>query len=626
MKKILSILLCLCLLSGCTAISEIVDYYQNYGDDEAINYIKVKYDVDPTEYIDALKNFEVREKNINNTKRNEKFDKFLEDVFIEVVSDDFLTMHYTVVDYKKYGIEKPEVSMGDIEYKFNEEDYKDNLNQLAELKKFDYDKLSYSQQYDYEALEYSIYETLAELCFYKYKFIFSSDNCVPEVVINNLQDYTFYDRESIDDYFTCLNDVENYLDAALIYTKEQTKEGLYLLDSSIDYTQSCCDEFISKIEDNSLITSFNNRINEIDFITKDEKDNFIKENEEIVKSVVIPTFNKVSNELEKYRGLANYSSYALCNLDKNYAEFTYLLSGSNNDSIDETFNQLKDALKVFENEYISVYYNEDLSSQFNSSLEGNVDSFKLGDEETLEFLRNNLTSCYSDLGDIEYSVERLDPTSAPASVIAYYWPAPIDKYNQNIIRINPNNISEGVKVYSTLSHEGFSGHLYQHISYLKTKPHDFRSIISFIGYDEGFAVSASRDALGFCGVGNSIVSDCLFLEMNDYFLVYSIIDIGVNYYGWSANDIVDFFDENSNLYSFNLDSANDYRNFLIEMPGVYTRYGIGFVKFMNLRDYAAKSLDSKFDLIEYNDAILKNGPLPFNILKKAVDEYINNSK
>ena len=65
---------------------------------------------------------------------------------------------------------------------------------------------------------------------------------------------------------------------------------------------------------------------------------------------------------------------------------------------------------------------------------------------------------------------------------------------------------------------------------------------------------------------------------------------------------------------------------LIDMPGVYCSYGLGYVNFMNLREYAKQELGDKFDIVEYNEAILKHGEMPFPILKYAVDEYIDETK
>ena len=101
----------------------------------------------------------------------------------------------------------------------------------------------------------------------------------------------------------------------------------------------------------------------------------------------------------------------------------------------------------------------------------------------------------------------------------------------------------------------------------------------------------------------------------------SIIDIGVNYYGWSAKDIVNHFKDDQ-VFSFDNSSASSIRDLLIEMPGVYCSYGLGCSSFITLCEDTKAAMGDRFDYVSYHDALMKNGPLPFNILQTAVDEYI----
>ena len=44
------------------------------------------------------------------------FDQFLQDEWKDTMESDYLTMHSSVYDYKALGLEKPEVTLGDINY------------------------------------------------------------------------------------------------------------------------------------------------------------------------------------------------------------------------------------------------------------------------------------------------------------------------------------------------------------------------------------------------------------------------------------------------------------------------------------------------------------------------------
>ena len=571
-------------------------------------------------YIQLLRDYIPKTKNVGNTTDDKKFDEFLDKVFVESMESDFMTMHFNVIDYKAYGIEKPPVDLGELKYEFDEENFQYMLDQLKELQSFDYDKLSYRQQYDYEALEYSLYETLASMCYYRFAFPLCSGSNIAENMITNFSDYTFYDKESLDDYMECLKDVDRYFDDVLAYTEAQAKDGLPLIDAWIDHTVDACMGTLNKTEDNEYIVSFDKRVDQLDFLSEEEKQKYKEENRQIVLDEVLPSYQKVNDAVEKYRGKAKINNYALYKLDKDYAELVYILKGSNNQSIDEVFQNLEDNLSDLEAEFMSCVYDQNSYAAFNELYNGGG-NMQLTGKDCLEYLRTNLAAYYPDLGDVEYTVEELDPDTAPSTVIAYYWPSPIDNHNQNIIRTNPNNMDEGFESYGTLSHEGFPGHLYQHVYYYKTDPHEYRSAISFIGYTEGWAVNAQYYAFRFSGIDDDYAASALFFEDAYYFFLYSLIDIGVNYYGWTAKDIVKYFNDDT-MFSFNDENAEYFREILIEMPGVYCSYGLGCSNFFSLCKDTQKKLGDKFDYIAYHDTLMKNGPLPFNILKGAVDEYI----
>ena len=607
MKKLLVILMTLLLLVSCSG---------KKGKDEAKKA--------GMEYLAKLKAYETRGKRSenDNTANDPDFEAFLDKVFKEGMEGDYLTLHFSVTDYKKLGLEKPPVDLGELKYGFDEANFKYYEDQLKELQSFDFDKLSYRQQYDYEALEYSLYETLADLGFYQYSFLFSTASCLPENIVSNFTDFTFYDEESVEDYLTCLADLDRYFDDALKYTADQNKDGYGLLDPWIDWTQETCTDVTRKSEDNAFITTFDDRMADLDFLSDAQKAEYSAKNKEIVLNEVLPAFSKVKDELEQYRGKVKMDDYALCNLDKDYAELTYMLYGSSNKPLEEVWQELKDNLDTLESEYVSCFYDPVSYAKYMAAQSGVPESFTLSEKDTLEFLRNNLGDYYPDLGDVDYDVAVLDPDTAPASAVAYYWSAPVDNPNQNIIRVNPNHIDSGYSAYGTLSHEGFPGHLYQHVFYQRTNPHNFRSVIGFIGYTEGWAEDAHRYALRLSGVDDDYAATAMYIDNSAYFPVLSLIDLGVNYFGWTAQDIVKYFNTQSQLFSFDEETAKYYREVVIEMPAVYCSYGLGSSAFMTLEKNTKATLGDRFDYVTYHEALLKNGPLPFNILQNAVDEYI----
>ncbi|MBO4919878.1 MAG: DUF885 domain-containing protein [Erysipelotrichaceae bacterium] len=609
MKKLLVLLLTALMLVSCTQ--------KQKPDEESLD--KGKH------YMELIENYEVRTKNQSNLNDDPEFDKFLDKVFVEAMESDFMTMHFNVTDYRKYGIEKPPVDLGELKYGFDEENFTYMEDQLNELQSFDFDKLSYRQQYDYEALEYSLYETLANLCYYQYSYLFSSGGNLADNIISNFTDYTFYDEESIEDYLTCLADFDRYFEDAMEYTKQQKKAGFLMMDEWVDYTIEVCDDTLNKTEDNEYIASFDRRMKEIDFISESQKQDYMARNKELVLNEVLPSYEKLRDEIKNYYSKKDMDSFLMGKQNKDYARLTYYLNGSTNKNLDTVFQELQDNMSLLEAELLSCLYDEDLYNEFIEYYSYAPGVFSLSPKESLEFLRQNLNAYYPDLGDVDYTVDELDPDTASDNVVAYYWPSPIDNSNQNIIRTNPNNMADGLDAYNTLAHEGFPGHLYQHVYYYRTNPHNFRSAIGFMGYTEGWAVNASMYAFMFSGIPHESVAKGLFYLWDYYFLMYSIIDMGMNLYDWSREDVYKFFSEEYlllDLYQIDESWMNMIIDYIVERQGGFIPYGVGLSSFMTLCEETQKKMGDSFDYVSYHETLMKNGPLPFNILQGAVDEYI----
>ena len=638
MKKLLMIILVVFMLAGCKG-------------KDAIKKPTVS-EADGKTYLELVKNYKTREKNPNNTIDSKEFDEFLDKVFKDGMAQDYTGMHFNVIDYKSYGIEKPPVDLGIVTYGVSEEDFNYILDQLKELQSFDYNSLSYRQQYDYEALEYSDYETLADLCYGRYSFLFSMGVDVLNNLVTILSDFTFYDEESVDDYMLLVKDADRYIADCLAYCDAQQKDKIYMPDTAVDNGIETAESLASKVDDNVLIVTFDNRIDDCDFLSSEKKEALKKENAEVVKNEVIPALENCAKKLETYRGKIAQEDTVLYKYNKEYAELQYILNTSDNKGIDRMFEELKDNYDVLLSKLRTALYSpESVKEYFRIAEEGVLEGTAV---DKLEYLRTHLGDYYKDLGDIAYTCEPIDESAASDAVGAYYWSAPIDNINQNIIKTNPNSVANSYEFYQTLAHEGFPGHLYQHVYYLQQNPHNFRTVIGFIGYTEGWAVQCQQDAMHFLDIADEKAIDILNLMETYYFMEYSIIDIGMNYYGWTNEEIAEFLKdeqyyavENYLTYydeyreaGITLDDVNEYFiqegfydemaqdlfNWIIDMPTVYCNYGVGLSNLMTLKKHAMDSLGDKFDIVEYNCAILENGPLPFSILKEEIEDYIASKK
>lgn len=587
-SKLLSILLVLFILVGC-------------GEDSspsAENY-----------YLTQLKNYEVREKN-STLDDNAEFDAYLDTIFDELVSDNYLYMHFNVADYKAMGIEKPEVGFGHIVYGVDQEEFNKTEKQLEELLAFDYDKLSLRQQYDYDLLHYSLLETLCGLEYSKYNLIFSSSSQFSDGIITNLMEFAIYDEESEEDFLVVLKDVPNYINEAIEYSKQQSNDGLYHSDDMLDEEISYIDNLIS-----SNGKSIYEHYKEYDIYP---------EVKELVENEVIPAFVTLKDYLKTLYGKTTSDKLTLCKIDEGYAEYTYLINSSSNRDITDIYNDLVELYFDWIYNFIGIYQeDENVLNKYGEYIQANK-VLNLSSEDMLEYLRNNSSERYEYLEDANYVVSSLDTLGN--TTLGYYVSPPIDNLNQNVIRVNAkidSDYYDQMSVFEVMAHEGFPGHLYQNIYFQQTNPHKVRATQSFVGYTEGYADLAAYDALEMLDIPNEYkgIARIDSITFNSHIL-YSIIDLGVNYFGWNVKTLA------KKLDNLMLDSsmAQDLYDTVVAMPGVFVRYGVGFVNHINLRKKAMDELGDKFDFVAYDRAIIENGPLPFAILEGVVEDYINENK
>ena len=562
-----------------------------------------------SEYLNQLKNYEVREKN-STLDDNAEFDAYLDTIFDELVSDNYLYMHFNVVDYKAMGIEKPEVGFGHIVYGVDEEEFNKTEKQLEDLLAFDYDSLSLRQQYDYDLLHYSLLETLCGLEYSKYNLIFSSSSQFSDGIVTNLMEFAMYDEESEEDFLVVLKDVPNYINEAIEYSKQQSNDGLYHSDDMLD-------EEISYI--NNLISSNGKSIYE------HYKDyDIYPEVKELVENEVIPAFVTLKDYLNTLYGKAKSDKLALTKINKGYAEYTYITNTSNNGDMYAIYTQLIEVYSDWVNNFINAYQNNEHILEDYEDFLNDDKVINLSAEDMLEYLRNNSSKRYEYLEDASYVVSALDTLGD--STLGYYVSPPIDNLNQNVIRVNAkidNDEYDQMSVFEVMAHEGFPGHLYQNIYFQQRNPHKFRATQSFIGYTEGYADLAAMDAIDMLNVddGYKAVAKLNSITFNSHLLL-SIVDLGVNYFGWDVNTI------GNKLEKLFLDKAiaQTLYDMVVAMPGTFVRYGVGYVSHLNLRKKAMDELGDKFDFVAYDRAIIENGPLPFAILEGVVENYINENK
>jgi len=178
-------------------------------------------------------------------------------------------------------------------------------------------------------------------------------------------------------------------------------------------------------------------------------------------------------------------------------------------------------------------------------------------------------------------------------------------------------------------HEGLPGHhmqisIQQELE-AETGPNrlpKFRTQYGYTAYAEGWGLysEALSKEMGFLKDPYSHYGQ---LSGELWRAIRLVVDTGIHSRGWSEEQAVKYFTENSSIADGAI--ASEVRRY-ITSPGQATAYKIGMLKIQELRDRARATLGDKFSYPAFHDQILGGGALPLPVLERKIDRWIESQK
>ena len=562
---------------------------------------------------------------------NADFEKFCMDYFIENVTGDSISYNFLVKDGSVYGIEPPPATMGDASMGTDaiEEVVKEDKEYIEKLKAFEPTSLTKEQCFTRDYLIDSFEKDLVladHIYFYE---PFAPMRGLQANLPTNFTDYRFDDKADVETYIALLNQMPEYFEEVLKFDREKAEKGFSMSDTSMDEVIEQCNTFIGDADSSHfMITVFNNRIDELTFLTDEEKEEFKKQDEEAVLNGMLPAFKLTADTFTELKGTGKNNG-GICNFEggKEYYD-NYLLPkyvGS-----DKNGTEVKEMLESrFQNCMVSLYSTMMQSEEaYNYFIEKNGEIFTKEDgktpKEIIDDLMKNYMGDFPEVGTIPYSVDYLDKSMETIldNVLAYYMSPAVDDLKGNIIYVN-GQYDHGL--WNTLAHEGCPGHMFQNTYYVATNPNPVRLLSNELGYMEGWAVYSSYQIISKYDFGTDYddLLPAMYQANNEMgYILYGLVDVGVNYEGWDVEQVKSYM-ESLGLGSM---GAEEIFNTVCGDPGAYLSYSAGYYEMLSQRERAEDALGSKFDPVEFHKVILDAGPCPYTLLSKRVDEYISSNQ
>lgn len=239
--------------------------------------------------------------------------------------------------------------------------------------------------------------------------------------------------------------------------------------------------------------------------------------------------------------------------------------------------------------------------------------------ERVDDVRARLPRAFATLVPGNLEIKRMAPEVEPGAPGAYGGPGTIDGKVPGKFWINLHNMN----VWTTYNlptltyHESIPGHVWQG-EYTFDLPL-FRSLLAFNAYSEGWALYAEQlaDELGV--YDGDPYGRLGYLQSIAFRACRLVVDTGLHAKRWTRDRAIQWF---ASTNGSTVDEVRSEVDRYCAWPGQACGYKVGHSEINRLRAKAQQALGAKFDLREFDDAIVKAGGVPMVVLARIVEEFV----
>lgn len=455
----------------------------------------------------------------------------------------------------------------------------------------------------------------------------SVDMSVQDFLINY---FPIRDETDARAYIERLDQFPEYFDQVLEGLRLREEQGIILPQLMIEMTlQQIADTLQLDSQGNprpesmGLYGSFLDRIWKISGLSRDATNDLKAQALAATREHVVPAYLKLHDYLEKLLKKAGESP-DLTRLPEGAAYYQYALwKETGTDLTAEQIHQIGlDETKRIQDEMKALAHNElslsvDISMKILMSALNAHATYYSG-SQALQKYKELYAGMKAELAQYFELVpaSELQIVTGPLPYLNYYSFPALDGSRSGIFY----SASLGTVDYlmpTTFYHEGIPGHHMSGALSIELDMPTFQRVIGINSYLEGWALYAEHLALEMGMYEGDPYGNLGRLSLELMRAVRLVVDTGMNAMGWSYQNAVDYW---NNAMGSDLPVEEMVRYTAI--PGQGCSYMIGYLKIMELRRQAENALGNRFDLKEFHDVILRNGPVPLEVLEKLVDEWI----
>ncbi|MEQ8329809.1 MAG: DUF885 domain-containing protein [Longimicrobiales bacterium] len=240
----------------------------------------------------------------------------------------------------------------------------------------------------------------------------------------------------------------------------------------------------------------------------------------------------------------------------------------------------------------------------------------------IERIESELPNYFGILPQAGIEVRRVEAFREQDGAAQHYFPGTPDGSRPGIYYAHLSDMTSMPKrdLEVIAYHEGLPGHHMQlSIAQELTEVPTFRTQAGFTAYSEGWGLYSEWLATEMPGTYEDPLSEFGRLGSEMWRAIRLVVDTGLHAQGWTEEQAVQYFRENSSTTEGA--ARSEVRRYIV-LPGQATSYKVGMLEIQELRRKAEEALGGDFDIRAFHDTVLGGGALPLAILEQRVDRWI----
>lgn len=513
---------------------------------------------------------------------------------------------------------------------------------LKDLARFDRAALSESEQLSYDLYKLDLERQIASDEFRHHKFVIHQFRGPHTMVASSLINiHRVGSVKDAQDYIARLNNVSTLFAEVIEQLEIRESKNLLLADWQYPQMLQSSKNIISGApfddsgEDSTIWDDFQSKVAALD-VSDSEREQLLSDARKALVNVVKPAYEQLIAALEQQAEKASGDDgvWKFEDGEAFYAErlnwftTTDLSADEIHDIGLQEVARIHEEMKSIKQQVgfegslsdFFVFMREDPRFYYPTTDEGR-EQYLAEATALIEIMRERLPEQFGVLPKAELIVKRVEPFREQSAGKAFYQGPPPDGSRPGIYYANLYNMADMPKyqMEALAYHEGVPGHHMQRaISVELDGIPEFQKYASFTAYTEGWGLYTEQlpKEMGFY---EDPYSDFGRLAMELWRACRLVVDTGIHSKRWTREEAIDYLVENTpNSFGDSTKAIERY----IAMPGQATAYLIGKLKIVELREKAREAMGERFDIRQFHDEVLKDGPVPLSVLEQKIDAMI----